>query len=147
MLNEFKPCIICKESKLRTDFHKNLNKDGRFNVCKKCHYIRNQIRRKDTKNKEKFAEYGKFNALFRRYGITREQWYEFLKKQNNQCIICDTIPDPKAPHKQRTLHVDHCHKTGKIRGLLCQLCNRGIGLFRDRIDLIEKAIIYLKSHD
>jgi hypothetical protein len=44
------------------------------------------------------------------------------------------------------LHIDHCHITGKIRGLLCHLCNRGIGLFRERSDLLQAAIKYLESH-
>ena len=84
--------------------------------------------------------------MFRRYGITIDHYFEMVNNQNNKCLICGEIPDKNAIHKQRSLHVDHCHTTGKVRGLLCHLCNRAIGLFRERIDLIEKALQYLKSH-
>jgi hypothetical protein len=146
MNNEFKACILCNINKPLSEFHKNRNKDGRFNVCKKCAYIRNNHIRKDPTHKERFKAYRRSNALVNRYGITLEQYFSISNKQNGKCLICNTIPDPNAEHKQRSLNVDHCHKTGKIRGLLCHLCNRGIGLFKERIDLIEKALHYLKSH-
>lgn len=147
MNNEFKPCIVCKESKQLTEFHKNLNKDGRFNVCKKCHYVRNHARRQDPKNRERFAQYRRSNVMFRRYGITLEEYSKMVHNQENKCLICKESPDPNADHKQRSLHIDHCHFSGKIRGLLCHLCNRAMGLFRDRIDLIEKAAVYLRKHN
>jgi hypothetical protein len=146
MVNEFKSCKICSVRKNFIDFHKNLNADGRYNVCKKCHYERNQKVRKDPKHKERFKQYQKSNAMFRRYGIILSQYEEMVEKQNNKCLICGNEPLIDGKIQNRSLHIDHCHKTGKIRGLLCHLCNRGIGLFRERKDLIEKALKYIKKH-
>jgi hypothetical protein len=89
-------------------------------------------------NKEKvLADTRKFKLL-RKYGITIPQYESMYTAQNGVCAIC----------KRKTnenLRVDHCHKTGKVRGLLCHNCNTGIGHFRDSIDLLNTTIAYLKS--
>lgn len=85
--------------------------------------------------------------LKKNYGITLEFYYELLTKQNHVCAICKR-PEFALDHRTglpRALAVDHCHITGKIRGLLCTNCNRGLGKFNDRIDLLQNAISYLKS--
>lgn len=78
------------------------------------------------------------------YGINFKQYEEMLFSQNNQCAICKAEP-PKNQHKTR-LNIDHCHTTGKIRGLLCDCCNRALGLMRDNTELLEKAIQYLNNN-
>jgi hypothetical protein len=75
-------------------------------------------------------------------GITLEKYEEMSKNQNGVCAICGHISEDG-----RQLCVDHCHKTKQIRGLLCTKCNTGLGLFRDDIELFEKAINYLKDND
>ena len=89
------------------------------------------------KNRPRRLDY----LLEKRYGITREIYNNLLLKQNNKCKICN-----KENFKTRTLDVDHCHKTGRIRGLLCTSCNTGIGLFKENIQLLETAIQYLKEN-
>jgi hypothetical protein len=79
-------------------------------------------------------------ALLRNYNLTQAQYEEMLKVQNGCCAICST-PQSALPC---ALAVDHDHATGAIRGLLCGLCNQGLGLFRDRPDLLNAAIAYLK---
>jgi len=68
-----------------------------------------------------------------------------LEKQNGKCAICGNheIAIHNVTKNKQNLAVDHCHKNGKIRGLLCQDCNRGIGLFHEDISRLEKAIKYL----
>jgi hypothetical protein len=78
------------------------------------------------------------NAQYR-YGVSPEQYELLLKIQGGRCFICKTIP-------KRTLCIDHCHKSKKVRGLLCDKCNRGLGYFNDSLDLITAAADYLKSH-
>lgn len=147
MNNEFKTCITCNISKQIFLFHKNPKmKDGRINECKQCHHLRLKISRKDPTKKAKFKQYQRNSAIKRRYGITTKQFEEMVKLQNNRCVICGNQPVPDGAYQNSKLHIDHCHKTNKIRGLLCHLCNRGIGLFRERIDIIEKALKYLKNH-
>lgn len=89
-------------------------------------------------NKEKFAVMKKRSILKNTYGITLEEYDAILKTQKGGCAICKV--------KAKILCVDHCHKTGKVRGLLCQLCNRSIGMMKDDISILESAIVYLKSH-
>lgn len=147
MISEFKNCRSCGLSKKMEDFHKNANKDGRFNTCKKCQYKRLQEFRKDPAHKERFKEYRRNNSITQRYGISIETYNDLVNIQQNKCKICGNHPNKKGPIQNQSLHIDHCHNTGKVRGLLCHLCNRAIGLFRERIDLIEKSLEYLNSHN
>lgn len=81
------------------------------------------------------------DALRRGYGIVLDQYAEMLTSQNGVCAICGGVN-----RDGRKLFVDHDHGTGKVRGLLCNLCNRGIGNLRDSVDLLEAAIRYLNEH-
>lgn len=76
------------------------------------------------------------NQLRTNYGITMEDYQAMLSAQNGVCAICRCRPD-------HTLHVDHDHRTGLVRGLLCRNCNRGIGCLRDDLDLLRNAVEYL----
>ncbi len=147
MNNELNLCYTCNVMKDITEFHKN-NKmiKGRVNQCKKCHYNRLQIDRADPNKRDRFLYYYRSNSMFRRYGINVEQYEDLVNKQNNKCLICENEPVKNGVKQNQSLHIDHCHKTGKIRGLLCHLCNRAIGLFRERSDIIQKALIYLDEH-
>lgn len=86
--------------------------------------------------------------LKRRYGITSEQYDQMLKKQKGLCAICKNKENAKSYNKQSSapqrLAIDHCHKTGLVRGLLCFSCNRGIGYLKDDIKLLSNAIKYLQ---
>lgn len=90
-------------------------------------------------------EHRRGQALLRNFGITLEQYDEILKSQNGTCAICkgpESIIDKRTGEVMR-LSVDHDHKTGRVRGLLCRLCNSAIGKFNDDPELILKAIQYL----
>ncbi len=91
----------------------------------------------------------KNRELKRRFKITIDDYYDLLEKQKGVCIICgekETALNHKT-RKPRNLAVDHDHTTGKIRGLLCTNCNKGLGHFKDSIALLEKAIKYLKQYE
>ena len=77
----------------------------------------------------------------RSYGIGLDEYNTMFTNQQGKCAICSGEP-PKNQHKKR-LNIDHCHATGKVRGLLCDACNRAIGLLKDSPDLLNKAISYL----
>ena len=84
-----------------------------------------------------------------RYGITPEQYTELFVGQKGCCAICGNpeIAKHNKTQKIQKLAVDHCHKSGKVRGLLCQDCNRGLGKFYDDTSRLAKAINYLTNQD
>lgn len=77
--------------------------------------------------------------LKRKYKITQEEYNALFLKQNGQCAICAKY----QADERRSLCIDHNHTTGVVRGLLCENCNRGLGLFRDNTESLENAKIYL----
>ena len=78
--------------------------------------------------------------LKQKFGINYDQYQMILQEQNGVCAICDE----SEPVVNRSLSVDHDHETGKIRGLLCSNCNPGIGKFKEKIELLKKAVAYLE---
>jgi len=83
--------------------------------------------------------------LMRIYGITYRDYTDLLKGQDYKCKICLGEGFTMAVHLKTKLVVDHCHETGRIRGLLCHNCNRGLGLFKDDKDSLKRSILYLES--
>ena len=81
-------------------------------------------------------------GLKRSYKITLEDYKNMHEKQGGYCAICGT----HESNLKRRLQVDHCHNTGKIRELLCNSCNGGLGLMRDNPEILIKASQYLKKH-
>lgn len=79
------------------------------------------------------------SARLQKYGIVRDAYEELLKKQNYSCAICRISGDDE------TLAVDHDHATGKVRGLLCGHCNKAIGMLRDSVTNLQRAIWYLEE--
>jgi len=81
------------------------------------------------------------------YGISIEDFEQMEVLQNSACAICGKIPslDANAKGNQKVLHVDHDHKTSKVRGLLCSDCNRGLGFFGEESERLANAALYLKT--
>ena len=101
---------------------------------------KNNRRRYYEENKEKEIQYSTNYNRLRKIGITPEQYNTLLQKQNGVCAICKQTCS-------RALAADHCHTTGKVRGLLCNNCNRGLGHFKDSRELLETASAYLNTVD
>jgi len=147
-----KKCNKCDNERELSDFYTGRGyKDGIRPVCKIClRAERNARYLKDpTKVSVQQKEWVKANRSRRlkimrdwnlkvKYGITPEQFDEMVKAQNGCCKICEKPQD-------RVLHVDHCHETGKIRGLLCSTCNTGIGQFKEDPEIMKKAIEYINE--
>jgi hypothetical protein len=78
-------------------------------------------------------------------GCTPEQYRKLLEQQDGKCAICGTSEGHRSKYRQICrLSVDHDHKTGIVRGLLCNNCNRGLGRFKDSAPILEAAVRYLK---
>jgi hypothetical protein len=84
----------------------------------------------------------RIHRLRKYFGLTIEEYEAILEKQKGGCAICGSIT---SQGRWEHLHVDHDHNTGKVRGLLCTKCNRGIGLFDDDPNLLEKTAKYLRD--
>lgn len=146
-----KVCSKCRTEKSADQFHKNkAKKDGLQPYCKPCH--RAMIDAWQSRNVERVrlttkgwtsrhADFVKKHCERRRlkkYGITSEQYRDLLAQCGGKCMICRRQPD-------KTIDIDHCHKTGRVRGLLCNGCNTGLAKFRDDATVLEAAIEYLRT--
>ena len=153
-MKETKHLVGCRRCRLllpEESFYPK-NKDGSVlrTICKKCMY-KYQIRWV-KKNREKVDVYHqnyknkhsdrlKSKDLKRRLGITLDDKNRMIEKQNSRCYVCDK----KLEFSQCC--VDHDHNTGKIRKILCTNCNKGLGIFKDDVKLLEKLVLYLKEHE
>jgi len=118
-------------------FIKTKSKGGR---CKPCHAAYSVLWYK--KNKKRILKKRRDRHLTVNYGITSETYESLVKKQKGLCVICQTSGQLlKGQHY--TLHIDHNHKSGNVRGLLCNKCNGGIGLLGDSIQILKRAVKYL----
>lgn len=126
-----KKCIKCNLEKHISEFPIRSNKRLR-GECKVCSAIISKEYRKNNRDKMKLYE-AKWH-----YGISLEE-AKILYNESN-CQICgDKFIDTKNKH------IDHCHSTGKIRGVLCSRCNFGLGYFRDNVSFMSNAIDYLNN--
>lgn len=120
--------------KKATKKYKDLHKD-KYKKYLKIYY---------RKNKKVILTKLRETHLKREYGMSLKDYNKLFIKQKEVCAICKV---KKLPRYQKNLHVDHCHKTKKIRGLLCWKCNSAIGLFNDNISILLAAIKYLKFRE
>lgn len=131
-----KRCAQCKELKSKSEFHKHNNaKDGLKCYCKSCSNARQ--RGDHVHDNPAFLN----RRMLRKYGITLEEYNVLFLKQEGKCAICGVYQKDLS----KRLYVDHDHKTGIIRGLLCYKCNTGLGQFNDNIKLIENTLNYLRG--
>lgn len=83
-------------------------------------------------------------AILRTYGLSLKQYDDLFEQQAGRCKVCGSLP-PSG--RERFLAVDHCHKTGKIRGLLCKACNIGLGLLREDVRVLRNLIAYIEENE
>lgn len=118
--------------RMRHKEYANTNKDLYRAYTKKWH----------AANPEKVALADRRRTL-RRYGLTPESYSALVLSQNNKCKICGQ--EFVGVRGRSSPAIDHCHKTGKIRGILCSKCNITLGGFNDSVEIMEKAVQYLKD--
>jgi NMD protein affecting ribosome stability and mRNA decay len=138
---ENKLCNKCKEIKPLTEFYKRSDNNAYRSDCKQC------IKTKSSErwfNNPEFREKGKLRGRrWQRqnfYGLSLDDEILLREHQNNACAICKTVFKTEGDY-----HVDHCHITKKIRGLLCPHCNKGLGLFKDNPTALKQAADYVQS--
>jgi hypothetical protein len=145
--SEVKTCTVCEEEKTISSFWKTSKqrKDGTFgyrSVCIDCS-IKEKLEKYHNENGKEIQKQRSFKALLKKYGISEQEYEAERIKQNYSCKLCGDH-ESNQPHKR--LHIDHCHETGKYRGLLCNKCNLGLGAFKDNVDVLKQAIEYLNEN-
>ena len=83
--------------------------------------------------------------LQREYNINYSEYMDMLNNQEEKCAICGSEGFKMQAHHKIKLVVDHCHATGRVRGMLCHNCNRGLGLFQDSVKFLQTASSYLQK--
>lgn len=135
-------CRVCKKEKEVTEFsvHTRRNKAKKALVCKQC--LAEYAKQYRQKNIDKVRGNERRSKMKRLYGVSLEEYNAMLVAQGHRCGICGgTKPGVRIKY----FSVDHCHTTGKVRGLLCERCNRGVGHFSDNVGHLRRAIKYLKG--
>ncbi len=149
LLNDSKECKGCHEVFPLSDFQLNTRKDGRTYRHPYCNDCRKQIHRDYYRSRVSAdPDYGRVasrKSTLAKYGITPEEYQVMVEQQDGKCAICQRAPEGNGVSRHN-LVVDHEHDTGKVRALLCDFCNRGLGIFRDSPELLEEAAKYLLAH-
>lgn len=152
-----KLCFACQQVKPIEDFYKDCHKlDGYHNICKVCAYARVRTIEQEIKaDPQKAARrrsvkkaYNDKYGIRCYYGISREEYNLLLEIQGGVCAICNQPETARSEYTDRPkrLGVDHNHKTGQARGLLCTRCNSAIGFFNEDTERIKQALAYLDHH-
>lgn len=140
-----KVCTKCKEEKDVEMFYRRKDSSDGYNPqCKECVLAnhRSYTKRKRAVREALRADTRKDLNLRYHYNISLSAYEDMLRDQEGICAICGRGPDDF----KRAFAVDHDHDSGKVRGILCPDCNRGLGGFRDNIELVERALEYLKKN-
>ena len=134
-------CAKCGEVKQLDAFSKYRNgtQQGYRRACNACRYAQAKARGYATYGHKTSRQQRKHEIKYR-YGITETELSAMHAEQEGRCAICHAHEDEVG-----TLNIDHCHISGKVRGLLCKPCNMGLGYFKDSIDRLRKASEYLES--
>jgi hypothetical protein len=164
LLSGMQQCVRCLEHKPQNDQnYRRVNeiRSGQpyiYNkrVCRTCEYLQrgadrraNRAATNAARKRARTYERTRNGNLKKGYGITLAQYDAMLQRQGGECGICGKRPEDNELHKSGRpcpLAVDHNHSNGKVRGLLCGGCNRGLGDFRESEAAMVAAIEYLRKH-
>jgi hypothetical protein len=136
---DWKQCPACGKRLERAQFSANIRrKDGLMPYCRQCNVKKVTEWRAQNKKLQAFRTWKA--KLRRKYQITPETFHLMWDRQGGLCAICC---EPLSGDGKKRAGVDHCHRTGLARALLCHPCNMGLGAFRERREVMLKAVEYL----
>lgn len=137
---EKKKCSKCGKKKFLNKFYKNKwSKNGYHHYCKECHSENSKLKyASDLEFRKKRKDY----RLKYKYNLDSDNVNNIREGQNNKCCICNN-----PFHSERTIFIDHNHKNGNVRGLLCPKCNNILGNCNDDINILKSAITYLEMRN
>lgn len=135
-------CSKCKKRQDIMEFHSGYFRDGRLSKwCNACRLKRSDERKKHP-SAPKAPGYSRAYTLQRKYGLTPEGYEELLRAQGGGCGVCGRRDSGNAAHSY--LVVDHDHTSNRVRGLLCDPCNKALGHLQDSEEILKMAIAYLR---
>src|ERR1035437_4266456 len=120
---------------VRAEYNRQYREKNRIALCGKEKQRWHSVYKFQTERNREFRRK-------RRYGLTNQEFDALLAAQGGSCALCH---EQLKLDKPKTFHIAHCHKTKKVRGILCARCNLGLGRFGDSIEQLEDAIAYLKK--
>jgi hypothetical protein len=126
-------CVPCTKKRVR-ERDPNITKKYQQKNKERVNLKSKKWRKKDTNKKIRYL-----NGNLKKYGIDLIEYNKLVELQNKKCFICQKIP-------KKRLVVDHCHKTGKTRNLLCSNCNTGLGFLYEDIEIMKNMIEYVERH-
>lgn len=138
--------MTCKEEKETSEFYlrKGRGEKGYRSQCKICHnknWLEKSKKERTEVNKAAYRY-----TLRKLYGVSEDQFNTLFEEQRGKCKICETpITNRFLDEYSAKTHLDHCHRTGVVRGILCHMCNSGLGLFNDDPDILRKAADYVEK--
>ena len=142
-MKKTKKCNACGEEKPLTAFwvDRRVKKGGVYACCKPC-----ETQRQKEWMIKKYGSYEegvRVRWLKHKYNLTVEEYNNLLESQQDRCAICST--DDRTGGPGNYFPVDHCHDTGEVRGILCHTCNLAVGCLKDKIEIAERLVLYLKG--
>ena len=155
-----KECTRCRTTKPLSEFYPLYGKqleigmrNGRTHKahCKKCNTAEGaDYKRRNPEARKRYSISRRKATIRQKYGLSEEDYFRILKEQGGHCAICPRTDGRRKQRKQTPTKfhfaVDHDHDTGVTRGLLCDTCNRALGMFLDDPALLRSAISYLEKH-
>lgn len=156
-LMRMRRCAKCRQVKPLAEFSRSTKKVNSW--CRECfaaytkerraldpEYENRRQREWNKLNPEKRARYRRRSLLKNTYGLTEAEFDGLLAKQNGRCPICLEAIQLSGTGGMAKLAIDHDHETGRVRGLLCGTCNTGIGLLKDDVEVLARALDYVEFH-
>jgi hypothetical protein len=129
-----KLCVLCNIEKDYSEF--SLNKNGRYGLHSQCKTCKSNVSKYRYANGDSYAL-----RLQKLYGLTVDEYKQLYAEANGCCQVCGISEE----NNNKRLAVDHCHTTGKVRGLLCGKCNTALGQLDDNLNKISSLYSYLKE--
>ena len=137
-----KQCRSCQGVKPLTDYNKKAGtKDNHRGDCRDCQKAEHKARYAADPDKHKARSKENQRAYtVKKMGLSMDDLAKMYDKTDGRCYICGTKEEADGKY----LAIDHCHKSGNVRGLLCMPCNTGLGNFKDNVQTLRNAIKYLE---
>lgn len=139
-MSDKRQCTKCGNILPVHKFYKNKSyRNGVYSQCKRCHSKASKKYRSTAEYKSRVKKTNRIWRLQKCYNMTLDDYDNMFKEQGGVCFICK-----KPETLNQRLCVDHSHKTGKVRKLLCNQCNRVLGYTEENVDLLREFIKYIE---